>query len=306
MKIKLHDSGNKLLLVGDNPFHNISHLSQERARGRGDATLSPERCADLVITSIENGANGFTFSVSDLTLEILNIITEKQKIEQIKLYPLLPYAFDYVRKATSIGISGLFKDFSKEIVLSRNFNAIFSGAKGVLKRDASSLFNAYLSYELSRIYSATNKKADVSSIVMHEVITDLALSLNLDWFFKSYIQYVKKLKIKPGFNTRNFVYLVDKFLEWDIVFDDLVIEAPFNKIGFQMIPSMESWENALSKISKADIIAISILAAGYLKPPEAIDYIASLPNIKGVAVGVSKKHHAHEMFNLLNHTFGHL
>jgi hypothetical protein len=50
---------------------------------------------------------------------------------------------------------------------------------------------------------------------------------------------------------------------------------------------------------ESNVIAISILAAGYLKPPEAIDYIATLPNIKGVAVGVSKEKHAHETFKLL-------
>jgi hypothetical protein len=46
-------------------------------------------------------------------------------------------------------------------------------------------------------------------------------------------------------------------------------------------------------------LAISVLAAGYLKPEEAIDYIAGLPNIKGIAVGVSKEKHAYETFRLL-------
>ena len=40
-------------------------------------------------------------------------------------------------------------------------------------------------------------------------------------------------------------------------------------------------------------------SAGYLNPSEAIDYVATLPNIKGVAVGVSKEKHARETFRLL-------
>jgi len=44
---------------------------------------------------------------------------------------------------------------------------------------------------------------------------------------------------------------------------------------------------------------MSILAAGYLKPPQAIRYIHSLSNLKGVVVGVSKEHHARETFKLL-------
>jgi hypothetical protein len=46
-------------------------------------------------------------------------------------------------------------------------------------------------------------------------------------------------------------------------------------------------------------MAISVLAAGYLKPAEAIDYIASLRNVKGVAIGVSKERHAQETFKLI-------
>jgi hypothetical protein len=46
-------------------------------------------------------------------------------------------------------------------------------------------------------------------------------------------------------------------------------------------------------------LAISVLAAGYLNPPEALDYIASLENLKGVFVGASKMQQANELFPLL-------
>ncbi len=60
----------KILLVGDNPFHGISHLSQERARDRATGESAAEKCK-IVRTAIENGADGFSFSVSDTTLSIL-------------------------------------------------------------------------------------------------------------------------------------------------------------------------------------------------------------------------------------------
>jgi hypothetical protein len=93
--------------------------------------------------------------------------------------------------------------------------------------------------------------------------------------------------------------LVKKLREWDIGLEDVVIAAPFNKVGFQMVPSKEECEKALAGLPKPNVLAISILAAGYLKPEEAVDYIAGLPNIKGVAVGVSKERHANETFKLL-------
>ena len=294
----------KMLLVGDNPFHGISHLSQERARVRGDRMAYPKYAANLVTTSLENGANGFMFSVSEMTLSILRIIHETGRVKSPRLYAIVPYAFEYVRLATQIGTPGLAKTFAKQIAISGNVRAIAMGLKGVIRMDPVALLKMYLYYEISRIKSSAGKQADLHSVLLHEVITDMALALNLDWFFKSYVDFMLKLGIKPGFNTRNFVYLVNRFIEWRIDLRETIIATPFNKKGFQMNPSRTECEQALAKIPELNIIAISILASGYLKPPEAIDYIATLPNINGVAVGVSKEQHAHETFNLLKDRLG--
>lgn len=63
----------RILLVGDNPFHGISHLSQERAIARGKDLSNPQYAAGLVRTALDNGADGFMFSVSDTTLSILKL-----------------------------------------------------------------------------------------------------------------------------------------------------------------------------------------------------------------------------------------
>lgn len=294
----MSSEGKKLLLIGDNPFHGISHLSQERARVRGYAMACPEHAASLVMTSLENGANGFMFSVSELTLSILRTIREMGGGKHLRLYAIVPYAFEYLRLAAQIGMSGLTKKFAKQIAVSGNVRAIATGLKGVIKTDPIALMKTYLRYEISRIKSS-DKKADLDSVLLHEIITDMALALDLDWLFKSYANFVSVLGIRPGFNTRNFTYLVSKFKEWSIDLRETVIATPFNKVGFQMNPSRTECERALGNILEPNIIAISILASGYLKPAEAIGYIANLPNIMGVAVGVSKEQHAYETFRLL-------
>ena len=294
------NKGKKVLLVGDNPFHGISHLSQERARVRGNPMDHAEHAADLVMTSVENGADGFMFSVSETTLSILNKIFEKEESNHLRFYALVPYAYEYFRLATQVGgIPGLAKKFAKQIVVSGNVKAIAMGLKGVIRTDPMALLKTYLIYEISRIKSSAGKQANLESVLLHEIITDMALALNLDWLFKLYVGFMLKRGIKPGFDTRNFAYLVNKFMEWGINFKDLVIAAPFNRVGFQMNPSKKEYEKALANLDETNVIAISILAAGYLKPPEAIRYIESLPNIKGVAVGVSKEQHARETFKLL-------
>jgi len=292
------------LLVGDNPFHGISHLSQERSRARGNAVDNAEYAAELVTTALENGADGFMFSVSETTLSILQEVCKKE-IENLSLHAIVPYAYEYVRLATQAGgITGLAKKIGKQAITTMNVRAIVTGLKGVVRTDPISLMKAYMLYEISRIRSATHGKANLDSMMLHEIITEVALALNLDWFFRSYIDFMWKLKIQPGFETRNFAYLVRKFKGWNIDFRKIAIVTAFNRVGFQMNPSKIECEEALSTIPESRVTAMSILAAGYLKPLEAIDYIRTLTNLKGVVVGVSKEQHARETFGLLKERLG--
>ncbi|MEM3769698.1 MAG: hypothetical protein QXG76_00750 [Candidatus Bathyarchaeia archaeon] len=292
------------LLVGDNPFLGISHLSQERARDRENTLDDPKNCAHLVAVSVMNGADGFMFSVCDKTLAIIKELHKNDIITDVDLYAIVPYAFEYVRLAAQTGgFSGLAKKVLKDMVSTGDLMAILRGLKGVAMVDISSLIKAYLSYEISRIKSSAGKKGHLKSIMLHQAVTDLALSFNLKSLFKAYANFTSGLGIKPGFNTGNFPLLVQRLKEWGINLSETVIAAPFNKVGFQMNPSKEGCEKALAAFPEPTVIAISVLAAGYLKPLEAVDYIKALPNIDGVVVGVSKEKHANETFRLFRESF---
>src|SRR4030042_3920911 len=114
----------------------------------------------------------------------------------------------------------------KEMVLSMNFKAVYNGIKGVVRTDPASLFKSYLISDVYRLRSAVGNKAILSSLLLHEVLTDIALALDMDWLFKTHIDFLTELKIRPGFETRNFSYLVKKFKEWGIDFNEITIVAP--------------------------------------------------------------------------------
>ena len=290
----------KTLLVGDNPFHGISHLSQERATLRGNDLADPKHAAGLVGTAIDNGADGFIFSVSETTLSIVKLTCKNTERDQILLYAIAPYAFEFVRLAViEGGILGLTKKMGRDIVLSGNIMAILYGIKGIAGTDPASLLKAYLLYEESRIKSAAGKKGKLSCIMLHEVITDMALALNMEWIFKTHIAFMLSRGIKPGFQTHNFECLVKKLGEWNIDSCKVAIAAQFNHLGFWMCPSRERCEEALKTIPETEVIAYGILASGYLKPSEAVEYVKGLPGLTGLAVGVSKEHHASESFKLI-------
>jgi hypothetical protein len=185
-----------------------------------------------------------------------------------------------------------------------NLGAIASGVKGVLGMNPEALLRTYLSYEISRIKSAAGKDVRIESVLLHEVITDMALALNLDWLFHVYSSYLLKRDITPGFNTCNLPTLVTKLREWDVEVEETLVATPFNRVGFQMNPSREECEKTLREMRRPLVVAISMLAAGYLKLSEAADYLAGLPNVRGVAVGVSNDKHAKETFRILKEKLG--
>jgi hypothetical protein len=300
MEPKKMNKEQPILLVGDNPFHGISHLSQQSVKNRGTEITRAKHASDIVKTSIENGANGFMFSVSETTLSILKMLPEKEPKERLNLYALVPYAYEYVRLATHEGgLPGLAKRFAKEVLRSRNLKTAGVGLKGVLTSDPMDVMKAYLSYEIIRVKASAKNRGVLRSVLLHEVITDMAIALNLESLVKSYIKFMNDHGIEPGFETRNFSYLIKKFKEWGIDFKGLVIGAPFNKIGFYMNPSKAECEKALADVSGSTVIMMSILAAGYLKPKEAIDYVCALPNANAIVVGVSNEKQARETFKLL-------
>jgi hypothetical protein len=292
-------NSNPLLLVGDNPFHGISHLSQTHVQNRGKQIGDPQYASNVVSKAIENGANGFMFSVSETTLDILRSIPERKNDELLKLYPIVPYAYEYVRIATHAGgVTGLAKRFASQLVLSGNISAGFNGVKGILSSDVLDILKAYLAYELSRVKSASKNRGKLQSLLLHEIITEMAISLDLSDLVFSYIKYLTDRNIQPGFETRNFPYLVNKFTQWGVDLSKICVSIPVNKIGFYMNPSKLETEKLLATF-KGEVIAMSILAAGYLKLDEAIDYIRDLPNVSGVVVGVSNERQAAETFKLL-------
>lgn len=299
------EQSNSLLLVGDNPFHGVSHVSRERSLQREDNIGNAHFAAGLVMASLANGANGFTFTVSETTLAILDEIN-KSRLRNVMYYPLVPNVTELVRMAGSVGgVPGLAKEMARQVLACLDGRLLFNGAKGAILNDPGSILKSYLIYEYRRLQNVIKKGpcGYLRSILLHEVVTDMALALDMEWLFGAHIKLMTELGLKPGFETRNFPYLVKQFKKWQIDPDGIVIEAPFNAIGFQMCPSKEDCEEALEYMQSAEVIAFSVLAAGYLKLPEAFNYISTLKGLRGVTVGVSNEKQAVSTFSLAKQVF---
>jgi hypothetical protein len=65
-----------------------------------------------------------------------------------------------------------------------------------------------------------------------------------------------------------------------------------------MNPDRTSCEQAAAA-HEVSILAMGSLASGFLKPDEAFAYLASIRNIDGVVVGVSRASHIAETFDAI-------
>jgi hypothetical protein len=288
----------KWLLIGDNAFIGVSHLSHAKARQKLEQ-LRLENIVEVIKNAVSCGATGFAFTVHPTNLKILKALDDTEIVDGgLEILPVLPYAAGYVRAVNEKGMSGLLTEVLTQLPLRERAKLLVQGGISAVTLDPFGMLDAYVDMELSglRVF----KWAKLKTVLLHEVVTDIGLSFRSKDLFNSYVRHIRdKYHAMPGFVTRNFVSFVRFFLDSGLSMSGTVIMTPMNSIGFQMNPSKESCERCLAQMSNGNVVAMSILAGGYLRLEEAIEYLRGLQNLSGVVVGVSSKTHSEETFTRL-------
>jgi hypothetical protein len=287
-------------VIGDNPFHGISHLSQAKSRSRDGGVLVPKTGAAIVKSALTNGAGGFMFSVSDITLSILKELGGDGHSIPCNLYPIIPYAYEQAREAVAKGTEGLASSMFRRIVFSGNIASAMPALYGAVRGEIGGILSGYTRYELERVKSAKPSRSEVKSILLHEVVTDMALALGAKSLLRGHFDTTSSLGVRPGFETRNFHRLIRMLREMGIPLAEVTVAAPFNSVGYQMSPDRSDCETELAALPTGNVFAFSVLAGGYLTLKDARDYIHLTPNLKGVAIGASSVSQAEETFAYLS------
>lgn len=125
----------KTVLIGDNSFIGVSHLSQERARERIER-LDVKSIVEIIETAVSCRATGYTFSTHPVNLQIVKALKGSGKIvDGFGLYPVLPYAQAYVRLANEKGMRGLVDETLSKLSLSDKAKALFKSGLSALRLD---------------------------------------------------------------------------------------------------------------------------------------------------------------------------
>jgi len=266
------------------------------------AKLDLETIVNVIDKSISCGATGYTFTVHQTNSRILKTLRDAGTLSRsFDLFPLLPNAQGSAKVANEKGTPGLAKDVLSRLLRSGKRRALIKAGVSALRMNPADLLGAYVDMELGDYLSLKPDWAKLRAVLLHEAVTDLGISFRTKELFESFMEHVRdEYHISPGFETRNFDRLVAFFQSEGLSLRDVVIMTPFNPVGFQMNPSKEACEASLKRLgSETDVVAMSVLAGGYLRIDQAVEYLRTLNNVSGLAVGVSSKQHAEETFNKL-------
>jgi hypothetical protein len=273
------------VLFGDNQFFAVNHLSDEKSRAQAIQFKDDASIIRVLDQVREIGINTFMCTTHDRIANVCDYIrANPDKYKDFKIYPCMPYAHKYANAITDLGILGAMKQY----IPGNIFSAFTKGGVAFLSKDFIGLMELFIDAEMKMF-----KGIKTPVIFIQNVLVDMILGLKMLEVFKEYDSYIrKKYNAEPGYITMNSLN--------SIGIENPIICSSINKIGFRMSGGKDIYEKYLTEKSFRPI-AMQVLAAGALRPKEAIEYLGKFSKIESVLFGASSKSHIEETKNLIEY-----
>jgi hypothetical protein len=285
------------IIFGDNQFFGINHMSQEKAQQLSEQFYNIENIFSIYNIAIEAGIKGIMLNSNQRAGDICDYFRKNEKrFSELNWYPSIPYPHKY---ANLVSEKGIFPAIN-EVLFSNNsalgiLGMLAKGSSAVLNKDVIKVMQMLIDVEVKMF-----KGLNIRAVFLQNVITDLLLGYGIKEIFEEYCAYIEnKHKALPGFITQNLPYCLQKLKEWKI--ENVVICTSFNKLGYLMSPSRESYESTAKENdpSKYQIIAMSALASGAIPVKEAISYVAN-QNVQSIVFGASSQKHINDTVRIIS------
>lgn len=272
------------VLFGDNQFFAVSHQSDEKSRTQAIRFKDDSSIIRVLDQAISLGINTFMCTTHDRIGNVCaHIRNNPAGYENFKIYPCMPYAHKYANAVTELGIMGTIKQY----VPGNIFGTFAKGGLAYLNRDFTKLMELLIDAEMKMFAGI-----DTPVIFIQNVLVDMILGLKMYRVFAEFDAYIRKrYNSEPGYITMNMPLLLDALNSVGI--ENPIICSSINKIGFRMSGGKEIYEKYLNE-REFRPIAMQVLAAGALRPKEAIEYLGQFPKIESVLFGASSKAHIEE------------
>jgi hypothetical protein len=279
------------LILGHNQFLGISHTSESKSWEKDIRFSDVKHIYHVVETAADLGFREMIIETHPRMIEFLEYYN-KNKTFDIDFYLQVPYVQNYIHQMNEKGMRGVIDEVIKKTGFLGASSLALKSGWSYLKKDYMSLAISMLKLEV-----APFDKISIKGLLLHNVITDLLLSLQISEGFETYVDFVRtKLHMKPGFITLNLPMLVQNLDEWNVKSE--YIMTPINPKGYDMNPSKEQVETTL-KSYKREIIAMNVLGGGAFSVKDSYEYLKSY-HINNVVVGASSQIHLHELYDIFS------
>jgi len=281
------------IVLGHNAFFGVDHLSTQRGSEREAHFSDLSRVLAVVEAAHRAGAGGLMISTHERATPICDLIAQSPGLrDSLRVYPLLPYAQKYVTRSNEVGMVNVVLEMLSGTSLTDKLNLLWQGSKAALTKDVNAVLAAVMQIELKAF-----RRLNTHAVFLHDTLTDLALALGLRDVFEFYLEEIPRLiGARGAFTTKNLPHFLETFSQWGL--PRPLVMTHFNRAGYHMNPDREACERAAAA-HPVSVLAMGSLASGFLKPDEAYAYLASVRNIDGVVVGVSRQAHIDETFGAI-------
>ena len=268
------------LLLGDNQFFGINHMSEEKARAQELRFQRIDNVMEVIDAARDEGIRTFMCTTHDRIAEICDIVRARPlDYPDMVFLPCMPYAHKYANAITEDGFLGAVRRFLPEGGV---MGAALKGTRSLAAKDVEGIATLLIDAEL-QMFDGLRTPV----IWMQNVVVDLLLGLGFLDAFRIFADHVRaRHGAEPGFITMNLPQLLDAL-------DTAGVENPLvcsniNKIGFRMSGGIDAYREAMDR-RPFRAVAMSVFASGAIPAEEAIEWVCGLPNLESIVFGASSR-----------------
>ena len=277
------------LLLGDNQFFGVNHMSEEKARQQLMKFKDDEAIIEVLDSALDAGIRTFMCTTHDRMAGICDRMrADRVRYKDFVFLPCMPYAHKYANSVTEVGPLETIKRFSAGSVV----GTLLRGAMGAITKDVYELMKLLVDGELKSF-----KGLNTPVIFVQNVVTDLLLGMKLHGVFAEFHKYVRERHgAEAGFITMNMPALLDALDEVGV--ENPVVCSSINKIEFRMCGGRELYEKTIRE-RRFRPIAMSVFASGAIPPEEALEYVCSQREIESIVFGASSRRNIEQTRDLV-------
>jgi hypothetical protein len=270
------------VLMGDNQFFGINHMSEERARAQAMRFQDVAAIIEVLDAAYAEGIRTFMCTTHERVAEVCaHFRAHRDKYRDYRFFPCMPYAHKYANAATEHGVVGAIRSFLPE---ENAFAALLSGGLSLARKDVEGLAALLIDAEM-KMFSGL----DTPVVLLQNVATDFLLGLGFDEAFRIFADCVReRYDAEPGFITMNAPRLL-RALEKSGITNPIICTS-INRVGFRMCGGTAAYEELMAH-GNCRLIAMSVFASGALDARPALEYVCRFPQVRAIVFGASSRSH---------------